>query len=261
MIPMVSRISSIIKAVRVLGIAQTWRYISFRLRPTDFVDQSILLHPRNSTFPLKLRGNTSDSLVFKQIFIDSEYEPLSGMEGVEVVLDCGANVGYSAAWFLSNFSNCEVIAVEPEESNFQALKENLKPFGSRVKVLNAAIWSKNTKLQLTRSDMSGFHEWAWQVTDSVEKNARWIPAMSVPYLIKKYGINRVSILKMDIEGAEAVVFSEPTAKQWIENVDSIAIELHDGTSFGPASDHFLDAMEGQSGSMERCGELTIYRRY
>ena len=49
---------------------------------------------------------------------------------------------------------------------------------------------------------------------------------------------------MDIEGAETIVFSSGF-EQWIEHVDAIAIELHDDSPFGPASEIFHRACAGR----------------
>ncbi|CAN5382113.1 hypothetical protein BH10PLA2_BH10PLA2_26230 [soil metagenome] len=64
---------------------------------------------------------------------------------------------------------------------------------------------------------------------------------------------------MDIEGAEAQVFSE-NYESWIDYVDNIVIELHDDTAFGNASSIFTKAIAGRSFTVSRCGELTVCKR-
>jgi hypothetical protein len=52
-----------------------------------------------------------------------------------------------------------------------------------------------------------------------------VPAFTVPSVMKRYALDFVDILKLDVEGAEYEVLS--TATEWIESVGMIAIETHD----------------------------------
>lgn len=70
---------------------------------------------------------------------------------------------------------------------------------------------------------------------------------------------RISLLKVDIEGAEAVVFGRD-CQSWLGKVDAIAIELHDDSGFGNASGIFFDAIRGHGFEVSSVGELTICQR-
>lgn len=75
-------------------------------------------------------------------------------------------------------------------------------------------------------------------------------------LLRESGLDRISILKMDVEGAEAVVFAK-NYESWLPFVDNIVIELHDHSSFGRASDIVLNAIYCKSFNISRYGELTV----
>jgi hypothetical protein len=47
---------------------------------------------------------------------------------------------------------------------------------------------------------------------------------------------------------------------WLNQVDKIAIELHDDTVFGNATEIFCNAIRGQNFEISRSGELTICSR-
>lgn len=49
-----------------------------------------------------------------------------------LVVDCGANVGYSSMYFLDRFKGCEVVSIEPDRNNFEVMESNLAHYGSRV---------------------------------------------------------------------------------------------------------------------------------
>jgi FkbM family methyltransferase len=261
---LVNRIFDVVRSLKTLGFIQTTRYVALRALPEKYLNQTMTFQPRNSLHKLACRGGTSDGAVFKQVFIDAEYSPLLGLANVNTVVDCGANVGYSAAWFLSAFPTCEIIALEPERSNYEALQRNLAPFGDRAKCLQAAVWSESTSLELQRRDIREGHEWSWQVRKaSASRGAESasVPAFSVSDLLLRFSLRRVSILKMDIEGAEAVIFSAMSVREWLGQVDAIAIELHDNVGFGSATEAFFSAIADQDLQHFRSGELIICRRH
>ena len=215
------------------------------------------LDVRSAKHRLYYRLGSSDLDVFEQIFIDREYAPLCDLPEVGLILDCGANIGYSSAFFLSRFPSCCVIAIEPEQGNFSMLERNLKAYGSRAKVIRAGIWNENVPLRVSREQYRDGREWTAQVQPCEEQHEPEFQGMTVSSLLETSGYNRISLLKMDIEGAEAVVFQKNI--DWLESVDAIAIELHDDSSFGEATEIFHKAIRGRGFTISRSGELTICR--
>jgi hypothetical protein len=59
---------------------------------------------------------------------------------------------------------------------------------------------------------------------------RKVRSLTLPQLLEDYGLQRVSILKVDIEGAEREVFRDTS--KWIGRIDSLVVELHDRTNVG-----------------------------
>jgi Methyltransferase FkbM domain len=49
--------------------------------------------------------------------------------------------------------------------------------------------------------------------------------VTIDMILQCYGIDRISLLKLDIEGAEPEVFRNSSA--WIDKVDSLIVELHE----------------------------------
>ena len=52
-----------------------------------------------------------------------------------------------------------------------------------------------------------------------------VTAMTVDKVMLDYGLEKIDILKIDIEGAEREVFRDPTL--WIDKVDALIVELHE----------------------------------
>lgn len=118
----------------------------------------ILYWTKYATFPLKARPKTTDPFVFWQIFGDREYRCLDDLRNVGLIIDCGATVGYSSAYFLTPLPTSHVIAVEPDIDNFDLLRTNLAPYGDRCHLVNSPFdrslrdwcsWSRHSKLPPT----------------------------------------------------------------------------------------------------------------
>ncbi|HJN66552.1 MAG: FkbM family methyltransferase [Pirellulales bacterium] len=216
------------------------------------------LHARPVRHPLYARHHSSDGDVFRQIFIKQEYGPLQKLSNVGLVIDCGANVGYSSAYFLSTFPACSVIAVEPDHGNFAMLRRNLSVNRERVTLYRAAIWSHPASLTFSQDAFRDDQQWARQVRTCGPDEKMDIEGVSITMLLDASGFDRISLLKIDIEGAEVVLFRDHV--DWLDKVDAIAIELHDDTHFGNASDVFFTAIRGRGFEIERSGELTICHR-
>jgi len=207
---------------------------------------------------LLCRPHTTDILVFDQIFIEREYQLLDTIKNPQLILDCGANVGYSSAYFLSRFPQAHVFAVEPDPSNYALLLENLAPFGSRARAMNTAVWSHRTRLTIEESTSSDGSAWARQVRECQPAEAGFT-AVDINELMTLSGQTRISILKMDIEGAEAVVFATNTSS-WLGRVDNIVIELHPNSIFGNAHEVFFAAIKDHDFEIATFGELTLCLR-
>ena len=218
-----------------------------------------ILRSKYAQYPLICRSNSSDSAVFFQIFLENEYSCLRDISDVNWVIDCGANVGYSSVYFLNCFPNCKVIAIEPDEENFRVLKENLEPYKDRAKAIKSAIWSDKVGLKISEICDGDGREWSRQVRACQPEESPEIEAIDLNTLIEEEQIDRVSILKMDIEGAEAVVFAE-NYESWLKNVENIAIELHDGTQFGSGSAAFFQAISDRNFNISKSGELTVCKQ-
>jgi FkbM family methyltransferase len=215
------------------------------------------VRPRQMAYPLqaRLRGS-SDVPVFDQIFIRQEYSCLRDLQEPLLVLDLGANVGFSAAYFLSIFPKARVVAVEPDERNLAMCKANLAPYGDRVLLLHGAVWSRAASLRLLKGAFGDARDWATQVGECVEEEATTerVQAWDVGSLIDMSGAGVVDLLKVDIERAELSVFGEG-AGSWLRRVRNVCIELHGKD----CEEVFFTALKDFEYDLGHFGELTICR--
>lgn len=245
--------------VKSLGMLWALHFVSQRLRVRISKSQlPYVLRSKNAQYPLICRANSSDIFVFHQVFVRLDFALLDFEADVDLVIDCGANVGYSSAYFLTRFPNCHLIAVEPSPANFSVLEENLLPYGERVCMVRSAVWSRPTGMLLVEQAYRDGKEWSYQVRESRENETPEFFAVDIATLLRDSRRERISILKIDIEGAESVVFSE-NYETWLDYVDMIIIELHDDTFFGKASEVFQEVCSHKFYCSQH-GELTVGKR-
>lgn len=245
------------KAGAGLFAALRWKVLRFAVK-LGFPEPAVWhVHPHQVFHPLqaRLRGS-SDMSVFDQIFIHQEYSCLQELKEPSLVLDLGANVGFSAAYFLSVFPRARVVAVEPDAGNVAICRANLSPYGDRVLLLHGAAWSRPATLRLLKGTFRDGREWSSQVDELIEeeRTSVGVQAWDVGSLIDMSGGSTVDLLKVDIERAELSVFSA-SASSWLHRVRNICIELHGKD----CEEVFLAALKDFDYELEHSGELTICR--
>jgi FkbM family methyltransferase len=220
---------------------------------------TVLIRSPDLQHPVELRSGTSDPETFLQVVVEKEYLPIASLPDIAAIIDLGANAGFSSAFFLSRYPAARCIAIEPDPGNFTLLSRNLKSYGNRAICVQGGVWSRSCRLAPVLERYRDGAEWSRQVRECRSGAESSVPGFDVPALMSMMGVDRISILKVDIEGAEAVVFG-PSSAAWIDLVDHIAIELHDDSTFGMASPVFWRAVLDRGFSFSRSGELVIATR-
>lgn len=204
--------------------------------------------------PIHYRPRSSDPDVIRQVFGLREYRCAIGLLGVEYILDCGANIGLTSLYLLHHYPAARAVVVEPDAGNMAVCRKNLAPFGDRVTFVQAGVWSASVPLVVDRGGYRDGREWSIQVRPARAGESPDLTARTVPELLAAGGFPRADIVKMDIEAAEAEVFTGPT--DWVNSVRTLVIELH-----GPECERAVaKALSGRLACVGICGELTIYRR-
>jgi FkbM family methyltransferase len=202
--------------------------------------------------PLVIRTGTSDVSVFQAVFLEDDFDLSFLHLKPKLILDLGANVGYTSIFFAHTYPQSRVFAVEPEESNFKVLKENAAPYENIV-LFQAAIWNKRTKLQITNSNAE---KCGFQVSESKNKPvSSTVDALTIDELLAEANSNEIDILKVDIEGAEIELFSS-NFENWLGKSNVIMIELHDRFRKG-CSEIFNAAVKNYDFYRINKGEHTI----
>jgi FkbM family methyltransferase len=134
----------------------------------------------------------------KEIFVDKIYK--QDLVESPYIIDCGANIGMSVIYMKQQFPKAEIVAFEPDETNFELLNKNVLSFNySNVFLHKEAIWNENTTLQFSNESSMGSKIEAANTSNTIEVKA---------VRLKDFLNRQVDFLKIDIEGAENVVLTD-----------------------------------------------------
>lgn len=172
-----------------------------------------------------VRLGTSDLDVFQAIFYAHEYD-WDFSEPPAVIVDAGAYIGLSAAWFAKSYPDARIIAIEPSAENFALLERNTNDL-ENVSLYAAALWSSSGHVALGAAPLGhdSFRVDGPPIDGPSNDGSQIVEAISVIDVLDAFNLDRINLLKVDIEGSEIEVFS--SSEGWIGRVDAICLELHD----------------------------------
>lgn len=202
---------------------------------------SITAFPTRSETKVKLRNGCELYVIPNDIGISSElglfkiHEPLATrvlsdeLTRDMVVIDIGSNIGYYVSLESKKIkSKGRVIAIEPDPVNFSYLLRNIELNGlSNVTVINLAISNKNHLVKMIRRRRSNWskvlqndQDLPLDVTNIFE-----VQAVSLDNLIEQLDLERLDLIRMDVEGYEDIILnaSENTLQKYSPD---IFLEIH-----------------------------------
>jgi FkbM family methyltransferase len=201
----------------------------------------ITFPPRRDTI-VRLRNGYKLSVIPNDIGISSElrlfntHEPLATkvmsdeLSRGMVVVDIGSNIGYYVTLESKMVkSEGRVVAVEPDPINFSYLLKNITLNGlNNVTVVNKAITDRDGTVKFIRrrrSNLSKVLENDQDLAFSDITNIIQVQAVTLDNLIEQLGLERLDLIRMDIEGYEAQIInaSENILKKYSPD---LFIEIH-----------------------------------
>ncbi len=137
----------------------------------------------------------------------------------DTVLDIGAHIG--AYTLRAAAAGARVIAFEPEPDNVCALRKNVGHLPA-VRVEQLAIAATTGERTLGASFGRSTGGWSLLKTRSI----RTVQCVSLADAWRQWSLDRVALLKMDIEGGEyEVLLSAPVSI--LSSIDRVVVEVHD----------------------------------
>jgi len=127
---------------------------------------------------------------------------LSILRKDSVFLDVGANIGYFSVLSASKITQGKIFAFEPVPKTLSYLRRNiiLNQLSARVYPQGAAVGNKDGFVFVT-TNMHGRN----RITPFRKKNCMKVRALTLDTFCREMNIQRVELIKADVEGAELLV--------------------------------------------------------
>jgi FkbM family methyltransferase len=183
------------------------------------LDGGVVVHRfRSLRHPFTFQRTESHVGAVIQSIFRREYSKLPKQFEPRVFIDAGAFIGDLTCLWATEFPQARVVALEPNADNFGFAQRNTRPFGNRIILLRAGLWS-----DCGRMDMTGAN-WGARL-EAGQPGQGTVQVLDVGALMGQLSLERIDVLKLDIEGAESRVLSEGCL-QWLDRVSCLIVEFH-----------------------------------
>ncbi len=168
-------------------------------------------------YRVRVKGN--EFFTCCEVVVDRAYERVPGFaaEVGDVVLDVGANIGIFG--IRQARRGAQVLAFEPNPDAYSRLVWNVKAngLGGRVTTLPYALGDTQGRASLLRS-------YSTLVTQVIPDPTGDIEVRTLDDVVGQFGLERVHILKLDVEGSEAAVLRG--GRNSLSRVGRVVMEYH-----------------------------------
>lgn len=158
---------------------------------------------------------------YREFFDEGIYDKMD-IHNKNVVFDIGANIGLWTAFILEKGAKY-VYAFEPNKLAISQLKNNFKN-NEKVSIIPKGIYHEHTKIPFYVDATNSLISSVVNGDDKVL--AYEIDTLTIDDVITSNNIDKIDLLKMDIEGAEFDIFDNITVET-MNKIDSLLIEYHD----------------------------------
>lgn len=164
-------------------------------------------------------------IVFEEVFVTGVYY-FESRDPSPKVIDGGANIGVSLAYFKTIYPRCRITAFEPNERNFALLAKTVeRNRWTDVTLHNVGLHRTDGDLlfydfnELEGSLSSGF----WHPSAAGEPR-RVLKVHTVP--VSRFVNGRLDLLKLDVEGSEQAILDDLAESGKLKRIRRIILEYH-----------------------------------
>lgn len=178
----------------------------------------------HSIMGMKIHGFHYGTMLylFNEIFVNDEYDFTPSSKDIQII-DCGANIGMSILYFKHHFPNSKITAFEPNPHVFKLLQKTIEENELKgVDIFNLALSNKSEELEFYLPENIG------SLGGSLikERGGNNLHKVNAEQLSKFITDTPVSLIKMDVEGAEWSIFEDLISNNSLSNIDEILLEYH-----------------------------------
>jgi FkbM family methyltransferase len=199
---------------------------------------SLSLVQEGRRFRMSVR-DVADLTTIGEVLLDGLYD-VPDLQEVRTIVDLGSHIGSSIVFFRARHPAAQIHGLEPDPGSFAALEANVAALEG-VTIDQRAVSDTNGQSTFFCSDYS--------LASSLVGEGRpvTVRTVSLDGLMDEYGLERIDLLKLDVEGAE---YDALAAMERLDAVQAIAGELHPQlTSHTP--DEFFELLRDFSIHVDR----------
>ncbi len=185
-----------------------------------------------------------------------DFDFLSYLRGEKLryVVDAGANIGLFSLVCDEKYMPKTIIAIEPDQTNYELLKVNTSDRESVICKLGG-VWPRRSYLKTIQSPMG---KYGITVEECDEANSDCI-GYSILELMEQYRLPYLDLVKMDVEGSEYDIFNDDACEMWIRKTSLLIVETHDRKKEG-SERVVVERMQKLGFSSFRHGEDIVFFR-
>jgi FkbM family methyltransferase len=171
---------------------------------------------------LNIKNYTEPTYInYIEFFVDRIYDKYLIMKDYDVVVDVGANIGL---WieYIRNISNPKKIyAIEPNKKALKILQESF--LDTNIEIVDKALSDIDGEMEFfIDEDVSTISSF---IKHGSLNNSYKVNTISFKTFIKSYNIEKIDLLKVDIESGEYPLF-ESLQKEDFDKIENILLEYH-----------------------------------
>jgi FkbM family methyltransferase len=145
----------------------------------------------------------------------------------DVAVDVGAQVGlYALTFSRAVGASGKVVAFEPDPRNRERLAANLQlnPFAGNVEIVPRALSDRSGDATLYRSSDTGHNSMRASVATESRVDEIAIEAVTLDEYCRQHALERIRLIKIDVEGHEAAVLAGAAGMLAAGRIDYVMME-------------------------------------
>jgi FkbM family methyltransferase len=170
----------------------------------------------------------------EEIAIDLIVERIAGDTGAPTMVELGAFWAYYSLWMMHRVPATRAILVEPDPNNMEAGRRNLALNGRHAEAIQAAVGAEPRPPEPFDCESDGV--------------SRLVPTESLTSLVERFGLDRIDVLLVDVQGAETALL-EGARHTLADRVRFLVVSTHHHDISGDPLTHqrCLDLIRGLGG--------------
>jgi FkbM family methyltransferase len=188
---------------------------------------------------LQVRDSASAVHIFAEIFLARCYD-FPEVRTARLIVDVGANIGLFSYFARRQNPSAEIIAIEADPHTMRILRTNVEE--KRIEVLHCAASDQSGIVKFYSCSVSGWSS-LYDVRGAIGGEEVHVPAMRLSKLLRGRGIERIGVLKIDVEGAEySILLGDRDL--WEIPIDALLVEVdHNPRDTRYTYDQLYDRLE------------------